>query len=105
MVERQRSQKLNTIGIKRRMLKISRMDSGNDVVLLKLEGRIAGPWVAEMRKACEKFLKEGCTLKLHLAEISFTDRNGVAALATLKSLGVSISDCSPFLAEQLKTAQ
>ncbi len=86
------------------MLKISRIDGGNQAVLLKLEGRIAGPWVGEVRKACEKFLDEGCLLKLNLAEISFTDGSGVAALAALRARGVSVTDCSPFLAEQLKAA-
>lgn len=84
------------------MLKISQIESGNDVVLLKLEGRIAGPWVAEMGKACEKFLEEGRSLRLILADVSFADWNGVAVLTALKLRGVLLEDCSQFLAEQLK---
>ncbi len=84
------------------MLKISQIESGNHLVILRLEGRIAGPWVAEMRKACERFLDERRQLKLNLADVVYADQNGVSALANLKSRGVWLTDCSPFLAEQLK---
>ena len=84
------------------MLKISQIESGNHLVILRLEGRIAGPWVAEMKKACERFLEERRPLKLNLADIAYADQNGVSALANLITRGVLLADCSPFLAEQLK---
>jgi anti-anti-sigma regulatory factor len=86
------------------MLKISQIESGDRLVVLRLEGRITGPWVAEMRKACERFLDERRSLKLDLTDIAFADQNGVTALASLKARGVLLADCSPFLAEQLKTS-
>jgi hypothetical protein len=84
------------------MLKISQIESGDRQVILRLEGRIAGPWVAEMRKACERFLDDGRQLKLNLADVVYADQNGISALANLKSRGVLLADCSPFLTEQLK---
>ena len=87
------------------MLKISQVDSGNHVVILRLEGRIAGPWVAELKKACEKFLDDRRSLKLDLLEVIYADQNGLSALVSLGSRGVIFTDCSPFLAEQLKTAK
>ena len=87
------------------MLKISQIDSGNHVVLLRLEGRIAGAWVAEMRKACEKFLDDRKPLKLDLMEVIYADQNGLSALASLSSRGVLLTECSPFLAEQLKAVR
>jgi hypothetical protein len=84
------------------MLKISQINSGNHLLILRLEGRIAGPWVAEMKSACEKILGERTPLKLELADVIYADRDGVAALAGLQSRGVLLADCSSFLAEQLK---
>ena len=84
------------------MLKISEIESANHAVTFRLEGRIAGPWVVEMRKACEKILNDGLQLKLNLAEVSYADQFGIAALANLRSRGVSLVECSPFLTEQLR---
>ena len=86
------------------MLRISLVDSGNHGVVLRLEGRIAGPWVAEVRTACEALLAAGRSLKLDMAEVSFIDPEGVALLSSVTSQGVSLSECSPFVAEQLKAS-
>ncbi len=86
------------------MLKISLMDSGNHVVTLRLEGRVIGPWVSEVRQACESLLGKGRVLTLNLAEVEFVDRNGVALFLDLKSRGVSLAECSPFVAEELKSS-
>ena len=85
------------------MLKISLVESGNHLVTLRLEGRVAGPWVTEVQKACEKLLSEGRSLKLDLAEVSFVDQSGIALLSSFRSRGISLADCSPFVEEQLKT--
>ena len=87
------------------MLKISQAGTPNETITLKLEGRIAGPWVAEVRKACEGFLNEGRALQLDLADVSFVDATGTAAITSLKSRGVGLENCSPFVAEQLKGQQ
>ena len=87
------------------MLKISQDGKADKIVTLKLEGRIAGPWVAEVRKACEGLLNEGRALQLDLADVSFVDVTGTAAISNLKSRGVGLENCSPFVAEQLKGLQ
>jgi hypothetical protein len=84
------------------MLKISKIDEPGASVLLRLEGRIAGPWVDEMQITCDGFLAEGRPLKLNLADVSFADPIGLAALLAFQTRGVLLADCSPFLAEQLK---
>lgn len=84
------------------MLKISEAGKTNRSVTLKLEGRVVGPWVGELRHACESLLTGGRLLKLDLADVSFADANGVAALAALRSRGVALTHCSPFVMEQLK---
>jgi anti-anti-sigma regulatory factor len=84
------------------MLKISKVAPVNHAVVLRLEGRIVGPWVTELHKSCEEVLAGGRPLKLHLADVEFADTQGVALLLNLRSLGVAFLECPPFAAEQLK---
>jgi ABC-type transporter Mla MlaB component len=86
------------------MLRITPTDSGNHHVILRLEGRVAGPWVAELRKVCEQVLGGGQGLKLNLAEVSFLDPAGVSLLMKVRARGVELAECSPFIMEQLKAA-
>jgi ABC-type transporter Mla MlaB component len=87
------------------MLKISPLGKARHVVTLKLEGRIVGPWVGELSQTCESNLSEGRALKLDLADVSFADAEGVAALTRLQSRGVNVINCSPFVVEQLKAGE
>jgi ABC-type transporter Mla MlaB component len=84
------------------MLRISQIGVVNGKVIFKLEGSIAGPWVVEVRKVCEQFLSENRELHLDMAGVSFVDTNGTAAISSLKSRGVALENCSPFVEEQLK---
>jgi ABC-type transporter Mla MlaB component len=84
------------------MLKISQAGKANHSVTLRLEGRVVGEWVGELRQVCELVLREGRKLKLDLTDVSFADTDGVSALSDLKSRGVLVTNCSPFLEEQLK---
>ena len=86
------------------MLKISQTGKANRSVTLKLEGRVVGPWVAELRQICDQLLTGGRALKLDLSDVSFADADGVSALSHLKSRGVVVTNCSPFVEEQLKGA-
>jgi ABC-type transporter Mla MlaB component len=87
------------------MLKISQAGNGNHSVTLKLEGRVVGPWVGELRQVGETLLTEGRSLKLDLADVTFADASGVAVLSSFKSRGVTFTNCSPFVVEQLKGAK
>ena len=84
------------------MLKISQIGKANHSVTLRLEGRIVGPWVAELQHSCEKVLTDDRSLKLHLGDVEFMDTQGVALLSSLRSRGVALLECPPFAAEQLK---
>jgi len=87
------------------MLKISQAETADHSIILKLEGRVVGPWVAETRDACERLLREGRTVKLDLAEVSFVDRDGAGFLADVRARGVTLFDCSLFVEEQLRAAR
>ena len=86
------------------MLKISQTGTPNHSVTLKLEGRVVGPWVEELRRICEPLLAEDRALKLDLAEVSYVDAEGVATLNSFTSRGVKLNNCSPFVEQQIKTS-
>jgi hypothetical protein len=86
------------------MLKISQTGTPNHSVTLKLEGRVVGPWVGELRRVCEPLLAEECALRLDMAEVSYVDAEGVAALNGFKSHGVKLKNCSPFVEQQIKSS-
>ena len=84
------------------MLKISQLEPVNHAVVLRLEGRVVRPWVAELQKSCEEALTAGRPLKLHLGDLEFMDAQGVALLLSLQTRSVVLVECPPFAAEQLK---
>jgi ABC-type transporter Mla MlaB component len=86
------------------MLRITPTESGDSQIILRLEGRIAGPWVTELWNACEKALGDGKALVLNLADVSFLDNAGVNLLTKIRAHGIALADCSPFVTEQLKAA-
>jgi anti-anti-sigma regulatory factor len=87
------------------MLRITPIESGNHRLVLRLEGRVSGPWVSELSEVCEGALSNGAPLILSLAEVSFLDTAAVDLLTKLQTRGVEVVDCSMFIKEQLKTAQ
>ena len=85
------------------MLRITVVESSEIAVTLRVEGRITGPWVEELRAACNLHAFSGeVQLSLELADISFADAAGIALLRELRDLGVGLIRTTPFLAEQLK---
>ena len=84
------------------MLKIERIETAGEIPTLRLEGRVIGPWVEELRRSCEPVLTTGARLTLDLGEVSFVDREGVQLFRSLRKRQVALLNCSPFVAEQLK---
>jgi ABC-type transporter Mla MlaB component len=72
--------------------------------VLRAEGRIAGPWVDELRAACD--VHSSCLdqvrLCLELEDISFADTAGIALLKDLLNRGVRLLRINAFVAEQLR---
>jgi hypothetical protein len=85
------------------MLRITVVESSMSAVTLRVEGRITGPWVEELRTACDvhTFPDDG-QLYLDLADISFADAAGIALLRDRRNCGGGFIRTTPFLAEQLK---
>jgi hypothetical protein len=83
------------------MLKIVTSAPPAGGVVLHLEGQIVGPWVEELRRACEELHGAG-PLALDLADVAFVERRGVELLGSLGARGVRLLRCSAFVTEQLK---
>jgi hypothetical protein len=85
------------------MLRITVVESSRIAVSLRVEGRLTGPWVEELRTACDVHtFPDDVQLSLELADISFADAKGIALLRELRNCGVGLIHVAPFLAEQLK---
>ena len=85
------------------MLKIS-VESSRQIVKVRLEGHISGPWVGALRTTCEAELTDSSKLIVDLADVSFVDRDGITLLATLAARHVLLLNRQPFVAELLKAA-
>lgn len=84
------------------MLKIIVANGTNRATTVRLAGRLIGPWVEELRRACEPVLAKGDVLALDMSEVSFVDQAGVELLWRLRSRNAVLSNCSGFVAELLK---
>lgn len=87
------------------MLRITVVESSEIALTLRAEGQITGPWVEELRTACNVHTSpHEVRLSLELADISFADNAGIALLRELRKRGIALIRITPFLAEQLKDA-
>jgi anti-anti-sigma regulatory factor len=90
------------------MLRISQGAAENEggTTYLRLEGQVTGPWVAELRRVCtETSGNNGHShdrLVIDLAGVSFLDAEGIALFHELAGRQVRFTNCSSFVAEQLR---
>ena len=75
-----------------------------DVVLLKLEGRITGPWVEELRKAwlASANMAGGQPISIDLGAVSFIDATGQDLILRMQREGVALKGASSFLRQVLE---
>ena len=86
------------------MLRITVVESSDEEVRLRVEGRVTGRWVEELRRTCElQALGDGIRLTLGLADVSFADAEGIELFRELKNRDVILLDPSFLVAEQLKS--
>lgn len=78
------------------MLRITTNDNPR-VITLRLEGRLEGPWAAELERYWRDTLDKrgGSTLRVDLTEVTFIDIAGKACLAAMHEQGAQLiaSDC------------
>jgi|SRR6516165_8627644 hypothetical protein len=87
------------------MLRITLVESSSEAVRLRVEGRVTGDWVEELRRSCDVHaLYDGIRLTLDLADVSFVDAAGIELFKDLRGRCVKLLSPSPFVVEQLKDA-
>ena len=84
------------------MLKIVGDDRGRETGLLRLEGRLVGPWVEELRRTCGAARASAGRVTLDLQHLSFVDLEGLKLLEDLAEQDAVLVNCSAFVTEQLK---
>lgn len=83
------------------MLRITQTDTAEGGTTLRLEGRLAGPWVLELREIAEECLARSQRVQLDLTEVTFVDQGGTALLRELVDRRVEVGGRSSFAAELL----
>ena len=69
---------------------------------LMVEGRIAGPWVRELRRAAEEFRASHPSTGLDLSGVSYVDAEGASLLRSLVAQRMPILSSSPFVRAMLR---
>jgi len=83
------------------MLRITVAGKSAVTVHLLIEGRLVGPWVAELQAAVLSANLPARRICLDLAAVHFADAAGLALLHELLDQGVTVQALSPFLRELL----
>ena len=81
-----------------KITEIARPDSGRT---FKLEGKLLGPWVDELRTVCMQPLDRLEQVDLDLAAVTFVNAAGAELLRELIRQGIIVTQCSAFVAELL----
>lgn len=85
------------------MLRITRLaEAGSTATTLKLEGKLTGPWVAELRRAADAFAAPK-PLFLELAALTFVDAEGVRLLLSLERDGATLVGATGLVAALLQS--
>ena len=83
------------------MLKITETARNDSSRTFKLEGKLLGPWVDELRNACTQPLAPLEQVGLDLAAVTFVNAAGAELLRELIRQGIIITQCSAFVGELL----
>ena len=86
------------------MLKITSTEPVNQMVTLRLDGQLVGPWVSELKKSCKEAMASGSQLYLDFSGVSFVDSDGLAFLRSHLDRHIVLIRPSQFVKEQLKGA-
>jgi hypothetical protein len=88
------------------MLRLTWIADTDQTQTIKLEGKLLGPWVDEVSKACTARTDPSSRINLDLSALVFVDAAGERLLRDLNAQGIEIVACSSYVAELLRsTAQ
>jgi ABC-type transporter Mla MlaB component len=83
------------------MLRISELPSEGSARLLKLEGKLLGPWIDELNLAINRSSTSLDRVRLDLSSLAFVDAAGARALADWIRRGTTVVACSGYVAALL----
>jgi hypothetical protein len=86
------------------MLRLTRVAVTHSTLTIKLEGKLLGPWVDEVRQACAFGTVPSGLTSLDLSALTFVDAAGEGLLRDLISQGIEVVACSSYVAELLRSS-
>jgi anti-anti-sigma regulatory factor len=84
------------------VLRLTRTADSHGTKIIKLEGKLVGPWVDEVRKACAAGPDPSSRVNLDLSALVFVDAAGERLLRDLIARGNEVVACSSYVAELLR---
>jgi hypothetical protein len=84
------------------MLRLTRIAGTNSTQTFKLEGKLSGPWVDEVRNVF--VTAPSSRTRLDLSALAFVDAAGERLLRDLMGRGIEIVTCSNYVAELLRSS-
>jgi hypothetical protein len=87
------------------VLKITEIAQNDSGRTFKLEGKLLGPWVDELRNVCTQPLDRLEPVGLDLAAVTFVNAAGAELLRELIQQGIIITQCSAFVRQLLYTKE
>jgi ABC-type transporter Mla MlaB component len=91
------------------MLRIT-VKNGKQPTILKLEGKLAGPWVDELLRTWSelKVKRPGLTASLDLSDVSYVDADGRMMLSWMFRKGVKVQNANlmtKYIMDQVEHAE
>ncbi len=85
------------------MLRLTRITETHRARAIKLEGKLSGPWVDEVRQAFVAGQSSPGRTRLDLSAVDFVDAAGTELLHDLIAEGIEVVAISNFVAELLRS--
>ena len=85
------------------MLRVTTI-TAKDSPVLKLEGKLSGPWVDELQNCWKEAVAEGThrkAIKIDMRGVSYVDHRGQNLLQHMEREGASLVECSDFIRQLL----
>ena len=84
------------------MFRITRINPGEQPAVLKLEGRLAEPWVSELARVIELSANGSGRIVLELSGVTYADDDGVRMLRALDGPRAELRGGSLFVVNLLR---
>ena len=81
------------------MLRIRTQPIDETTILVKLEGKLLGPWIEEIQRSIDGSVS---SITLDLSDLTFADSAGIQVLADLIRHGAKLTACSGYVAALLQ---